>query len=389
MNKHTHQFLSFIYCISLSTIICANNQLNVPWAIIGAGPAGISVAGILIDSGVLPTQIAWIDPEFKVGRLGKYYGNVPGNAKVKQYIDFLKACKTFSEIRSESISLLYSMPPEQAPQLKFIIQPLQDITEHLKTKTIPIVDELVSLDFHDNQWYVGTKKQLIRADHVILATGSHPRQVHYEGVQQIPLDMALDKTALATYVKPEDTVGVIGSAHSALLIVKYLTEMPVKQIINFFNKSITYPTPVNGGIAWPESGLKGELAAWCQTVLAQHPPANLKRIFNTPELFKQWFPTCTKIIFAGGYDRNELPAINGDQTLYDNYDTSSGIIGPRLFGIGIAFPEKKIDALGNAQYMVGLPFFMPYIQKIVPEWMKKNLNLELYNFNDLFYISVL
>lgn len=364
-------------------------QLNVPWTIIGAGPAGISVIGILLDSGIQPNQIVWIDPEFNVGRLGKFYGNVPGNAKVRQYIDYLKACKEFSAVRSEAIDRLFSMPPETAPALKFIIEPLMDITQHLKTRTIPLVDIITSLDFHDNQWYVGTPKTVVRSDHVILATGSHPRQVHYEGVQQIPLDIALDKSALAKIVTPEDTVGVIGSAHSALLIVKYLTELPVKKIINFFNKSIVYPTPVNGGIAWPESGLKGELAAWCQTILAHNPPANLSRIFNTPDLFKMWFPSCTKIIFAGGYDRNELPAINGDQTLYDNYDTSSGIIGPRLFGIGIAFPEKKVDVLGNAQYMVGLPFFMPYIQKIVPEWMKKNINPDLYTFDDLFYISVL
>lgn len=389
MNDRMNKLLLALCCIIASTYSYSDEQLNVPWTIIGAGPAGISVIGILLDSGVQPEQIVWIDPEFNVGRLGKHYGNVPGNAKVIQYINFLKACKTFSEVRSEAIDLLYSMPPEKAPALKFIIQPLMDITQVLKTKTIPLVDILTSLDFHDNQWYVGTKKTVVRSDHVVLATGSHPREIHYEGVQQIPLDIALDKSALAQIVTPQDIVGVIGSAHSALLIVKYLTELPVKRIINFFNKSITYPTPVNGGIAWPESGLKGELATWCQTVLTLHPPKNLIRVFNTQALFHMWLPSCTKIIFAGGYDRNDLPAINGDTSLYGNYDTSSGIIGHRLFGVGIAFPEKKIDALGNAQYMVGLPFFMPYIQKIMPEWMKKTLNTRLYNFDDLFCISIL
>ena len=388
MNRTKQLVLSLCYMLISSITLC-DEQLNVPWTVIGAGPAGISVIGILLDSGILPNQIVWMDPEFNVGRLGKYYNNVPGNAKVKQYIDFLKACKAFGQVQSPSIDLLFSMPPEKAPALKFIIEPLLDITQYLKTQTIPLTDLLTSLEFHDDQWYVGTKNNLVRSDHVVLATGSHPREVHYEGVQQIPLDQALDKSILSTLITPNDTIGVIGSAHSALLIVKYLTELPVKKIINFFNKSIMYPTPVNGGIAWPESGIKGELATWCQNVLTKNPPANLMRVFNTPDLFKMWLPSCTKVIFAGGFDRNELPAINGDLSIYEQYNCSSGIIGPRLFGIGIAFPEKKIDALGNAQYMVGLPFFMPYIQKIMPEWMKKSLNTRLYSFDDLFSISIL
>lgn len=380
-------YISLTFLLMSSHLI--GSDLNVPWTVIGAGPAGISVVGVLMDAGVPPTQIVWVDPEFNVGRLGKYYNNVPGNAKVKQYIDFLKACKAFSEVQSESVLQLFSMQLDKTPPLKFIIQPLFDITQHLKAQTIALTDELVSLDFHDDQWHVGTKQSMVRSDHVILATGSHPRQIQFEGVQQIPLDMALDKTTLATYLKPDDVVGVVGSAHSALLIVKYLTSLPVRKIINFYNKSIVYPTPVNGGVAWPESGIKGELATWCQTILTHNPPANLMRIFYTPELMKMWLPTCSKIIFAGGFERNELPTINGSCSAYDNYDKSSGIIGPRLFGVGIAFPEKKIDSLGNAQYMVGLPFFMPYIQKIVPEWMKKNLNTRLYSFDDLFCISIL
>ena len=381
--------LAFMCCIIKTTFTNTNEQLNVPWTVIGAGPAGIAVVGILLDSGILPQQIVWIDPEFNVGRMGKYYANVPGNASVKAYINFLKACRAFGEVQSTAITTLFSMPLDKTPPLKFIVEPLLDITQHLKTKTIALTDELVSLDFHDDQWYVGTKKTVVRSDHVVLATGSHPREVQYEGVTQIPLDNALDKALLASKITAHDTVGVIGSAHSALLIVKYLTELPVKKIINFFNKSITYPTPVNGGIAWPESGIKGELATWCQTVLTNNPPANLTRIFNTPELLKLWLPSCTKIIFAGGFERNELPPIQGDASVYAQYDASSGVIGHRLFGVGIAFPEKKVDVLGNVQYMVGLPFFMPYIQKIVPEWMKKNLNTSLYNFDELFSISIL
>src|SRR5581483_3372211 len=197
------------------------------------------------------------------------------------------------------------------------------------------------------------------------------------------------KAALASYLTPDDKVAVIGSAHSALLIVKYLTELPVSLIVNFYKKPIVFPTPMTGGVAWQEAGLKGELAAWVRNVLFKNPPANLMRIFNGPDTLQPWLTICTKLIFAGGFDRNELPAVNGDPNIYDKYDCTTGSIGPRLFGVGIAFPQQKIDPLGNVEYLVGLPFFMPYIQQMVPEWMKKKLNRRLYEFKDLFEIKIL
>jgi hypothetical protein len=32
------------------------------------------------------------------------------------------------------------------------------------------------------------------------------------------------------------------------------------------------------------------------------------------------------------------------------------MIGPRCFGVGIAFPVEKIDPLGNVEELVGLPY---------------------------------
>ncbi len=390
MSRINIKNISLISLLLLTIQATANDySLNVPWTVIGAGPAGISVVGILLDSGVQTNQIVWIDLEFNVGRLGKYYQNVPGNAKVSQYITFLKACNTFGFCKSSAIDFLFNMPLDKTPELRFIIEPLYDITQYLKTKTIALQDELMALDFHDNQWFVDTKTTGLRSDHVILATGSHPRDLLYEGKKQIPLDQALDKKILAANLTKDDIVGVVGSAHSALLIVKYLTELPVKAIYNFYKKPIVYPTPVANGVAWQEAGIKGELATWTQNVLTKNPPINLKRIFNTPQAMKRWLARCTKIIYAAGFDRNELPSIGGDQTLYDNYDCSAGVIGPRLFGVGIAFPEKRIDPLGNVEYLVGLPFFMPYIQKIVPQWMQTKFNRSLYEFNELFTITIL
>lgn len=386
---HISSILLVVFACMSAQTFCKDTTYNVPWTVVGAGPAGIAVVGILMDSGVLPEQIVWLDPEFNVGRMGKFYQNVPGNAKVSQYISFLKACDTFSEVKSVAIDYLFSLAADKTPELKVIVNPLQDITNYLIKKVSAVQDVMLSLDFRANQWHINTNHSFIKSDHVILATGSHPRSLTYNGIPQIPLDMAVDKAALATYLSPDDKVAVIGSAHSALLIVKYLTELPVSLIVNFYKKPIVFPTPMSGGVAWQEAGLKGELAAWVKNTLLKNPPANVMRIFNGPDTLQPWLTVCTKLIFAGGFDRNELPPINGDATKYDKYDCTTGTIGPRLFGVGIAFPQQKIDPLGNVEYLVGLPFFMPYIQQMVPEWMKKKLNRRLYEFKDLFEIKVL
>jgi len=106
---------------------------------------------------------------------------------------------------------------------------------------------------------------------------------------------------------------------------------------------------------WQEAGLKGEVATWAKT-LRMNPPENFVRIYNTPDVLQSCLAECTKVICAVGFERNELPMINGDDSLYLNYDRSSGIIAPRCFGVGIAFPQQKVDPIGNVENLVGLPY---------------------------------
>ena len=66
-----------------------NNKFQ--WAVIGAGPAGIAAVGKLIDNGIRPSEILWIDPYFKVGDLGRYWHNVSSNTKAEFFTQFLNA----------------------------------------------------------------------------------------------------------------------------------------------------------------------------------------------------------------------------------------------------------------------------------------------------------
>lgn len=350
-------FVACIFCLTGSLRIEADQIEHAQWTVIGAGPTGTMCVGLILDSGVPANEIVWIDRDgFGVGRMGKYYKNVPGNGRVEQYIAFIQMCNTFKNIKSEAIDHLYSLAPTHAPALQVLTEPLQDITDHLRTHVRSYEAAMTGLDLHDNQWQIQTTAGSFVSDNVVLATGAKPKTIEYEGITQIPLDQALDKSLLADLITEHDCVGVIGSGHSAILILKYLSELSVNRVVHFFKKPIVYPVHTRIGIAWQEAGLKGDVAQWAKTVLETNPPKNMLRVFNTPQAMEDLLPQCTKIIYAAGFERNDLPPINGDCSIYANYNRNSGLIAPHLYGVGIAFPQEKVDPLGNVELLVGLPY---------------------------------
>lgn len=355
---------------------CHAHELSVPrndsvadWLIVGAGPAGIAVVGVLIDVGVNPQSITWLDPEFSVGRLGAHYGHVSANSQSKEFINLINACACFQECSCPAIDALKDLDLTKYYELNMIIEPLKCITDHLCTKVHAIRDQLVSLNFEESNWHIGTQQNsVIVANHVVLATGSHPKKLDYKTQQIIPLDVALDPCNLKELIQPQDTVAVVGDAHSAILLLKFLSEMPIYQIYNFYQSPITYAVNLDGWIINATTGLRGVAAEWAYNVLEKNPPANLARIKSTPAILEQMLPVCSKVIYAIGFERNALPPIN-DKIPVTQYNPTNGLIAPRLFGIGIAFPEKIVDHYGHDQYRIGFTSFMEYAQRIVPHWV--------------------
>ena len=166
------------------------------WAIIGAGPAGIVIVGLLLDLGVPRDQIVWIDPEFNVGRLGQYYETVPGNTKTCLYIDFIRACKTFQECSPKAIEELQKYELALEYSLSIIIKPLQQITECMRKRVDTQQTMLTGLEFADDKWHIECGNGFeCDADRVVLATGSYPRSLNYTDSPEIPLDMPQSRTS--------------------------------------------------------------------------------------------------------------------------------------------------------------------------------------------------
>ncbi len=367
----------------------ADHNADVTWTIVGAGPAGIAVVGLLLDLGVDGKTITWIDPEFNIGRLGKYYYHVPGNAKAIDYITFVNQCHAFQEYSSPALESLRMHDPNEFCTLAVIIDPLKDITHYLRGKIVARKNRITQLNFENKEWQIALSNDIQFSSHnVVLATGSHPRTLNYPCKEEVPLDLALDKPTLAKLVERDETIALIGGSHTAILILKYLYELGIQRIINFFRHPTTYYFDMGEGNPTNPNGLRGVVAKWAYNILEKQQPPNIIRIQNTTTARSSWLPVCDKIIYAIGYERNEIPLLNSNSHQLD-YDSSTGVISPRLFGIGIAFPEQVIDEASKPRNLIGLLDFMTYAQHIIPEWMKKYPHKHLLRFENLFTITLL
>jgi hypothetical protein len=324
------------------------------WAIVGAGLAGITALAVLIDCGVEPATIAWIDPEFNVGRVGKYYRNVPGNVQASRLLLYVNNCPYFKDINPSSFAKLCACNLDEFQPLHVIADPLIDFTAYLANKVTAIKDSIASLDYSKDHWVLQGTDCTINAQKVILAIGAHPKELNYD-IPVIPLDEAIDQDKLPTYVSPDDSIAVFGGMHSAILILKFLSECSVKQIINFYAEPYFYDAP----------GLEGVTALWAKNVLEQNPPSNLSRVLNSPENMARLLPMCNKVIYAIGYEPNPI-IVNGTSHLL--FDECSGVIAQDLYGIGIAFPPTGIV---NGQKIAknGLHAYLGYAKRLIPQWI--------------------
>jgi len=357
-----------LFSIFLLGLVLTSHAYHPTWTVIGAGPAGIVTVSTLIDNGTPADHIHWVDPSFTVGRLGAYYNNVPANSCVADFIEFLTGSATCIQHGYEAIAQLNTYDHASYQPLRVVTEPLQHITNNVRTVVHSHIGTAHTLDCVNGTWYTTCDTgETIASNYVVLATGARPRVLDYQVNDVIPLDAALNKDSLAQYVTSDDTVCVVGSAHSAILLLKYLTELSVRHIINLYRRPLIYAYHDGTNSIHPASGLKGIAAQWAYHVLEHNPPDNLTRVYNDEDNRDVYLPECTKIIYAVGYERNPLPTFSG--TEFATYDGRTGVIAPGLFGIGIAFPEQGTDSLGNREYLVGVNSFLSYAQRVVPYWM--------------------
>ncbi len=329
------------------------------WTVIGAGPAGIAAVGKLLDHGISPETIAWIDPHFQVGDLGRKWSSVSSNTKVALFLQFLNNCKAFSY--ESAYFPLHNLDPQTTCLLKYVVEPLQWITDHLKNTVTSFHDTAISITPSHSNWEIKTHQETLLSKNVILAIGAEEKRLSFPTHEVIPLEIALDAEKLKSAIHINETIGVFGSSHSAILILANLIK--THQVINFYRTPHHYAIYEADKILFDNTGLKGYAAEWAKNHLDDKRPPNLTRLFISDSAFKESVSLCNKLIYAVGFERRSVQGVG------PNYDHQTGIIAPGLFGLGIAFPQMHYDSLMNVEYRVGLWKFMDYLNTVLPLWI--------------------
>jgi cation diffusion facilitator CzcD-associated flavoprotein CzcO len=343
------------------------NHTSFDWAVVGAGPAGIAAIGKLLDHGVESKQIAWLDPEFKVGDFGTKWCNVSSNTRVNLFLKYFNECNAFEYSSAPKDFAINKTDPNKTCLLALAAEPLQWITDNLKSKVNAVNEKVQKLKPHDRHWEITLINSKLRAKNVVIATGADPKSLIFPGIEEIPLTTALDPDKLASACNNNDTVAVFGSSHSAVIILKTLLEQcDIKKVINFYLSPLRYAVYFDDWILFDDTGLKGTTAEWAREHIDGKLPAKLERIISNEENLRIALPLCNKAIYATGFQKRLIP-IEGMHTL--EYNDRSGIIAPGLFGFGIAFPEAKQDRFGTLEYRVGLWKFMDYLNRVMPIWL--------------------
>ncbi|MBE8167626.1 MAG: NAD(P)-binding domain-containing protein [Shewanella sp.] len=337
------------------------------WCVVGAGPAGIAAVGKLLDAGIEADKIAWVDPQFKVGDFQQKWHRVMGNTKVKSFVKYLTHCDSFDYAHAPSF-IINTFNTEKSCRLEHVAEPLQWITSNFRQKVTHFTASVKTLSMHKRQWHVELNNQTITADNVVLAHGAEPKTLSFDK-PNIALDVALNDEKLKQLDLKNQTIGVFGSSHSAMVVLENLLNCNVKKVINFYRQPLKYAIYLDDFILFDNTGLKDAAANWARQHIDGALPKNLQRVHCTGDTEPKEIVECTKTIYAVGFERRRNISIMpyGDSLQYND---TNGIIAPGLFGLGIAYPNRVVDPLGNAEYNVGLGKFMCFLDHVLPIWMK-------------------
>ncbi|KAF2769037.1 hypothetical protein EJ03DRAFT_363351 [Teratosphaeria nubilosa] len=391
--------------------------------VVGAGPAGVTVVGNLLERKVEP--ILWVDDGFDGGRVNRKYREVPSNTKVALFIDFATAVAPFRKIvsgvpgKDDKLQDLRSLDQGKGCQLSHAADMVLMLTEGLK-RTPGVVTQQgkmveAVLDDVSGKWDVkidpsNASAQNVtsaKAQRVVLCTGSSPSTQPFPGnvadAEPLDLDEALSPTKLSKLLSPlgPTTVSVIGASHSAILVLRNLYNLassskPDLKIRWFTRHALRYAEYMDGWILRDNTGLKGEVAVWAKQHLEPEvfPDSPVSQYIEAisydkqmeQETFHERLPGSDFICQAIGYNRDPIPTLKTSSgkeiTPYYDHEKGSftyvkesgcGTIGnlaplPGVYGAGIAWPERVKDPHGNVEYAVGFFKFMKYIKRVSPEW---------------------
>jgi cation diffusion facilitator CzcD-associated flavoprotein CzcO len=337
------------------------------WTVIGAGPAGIAAVGKLLDHGIAPEEIAWLDPAFSAGDLGAKWRSVSSNTQVGFFLSYLNDSPAFRFSAAPPMPL-GEVDPEETCALALVADPLVWVSDHLRERVETFETTATALFLERRQWRIDTQQQQLTSTNVILAVGAVPKRLDYPQLSEIPVEVALDPDKLADETLDDATIAVFGSSHSSMIVLPHLLRHPVKKVINFYRSPLRYAVYLDDWILFDDSGLKGRAADWARENIDGVLPDRLERCWVSSPDFEEKLAACDRVVYTVGFERRTLPETPQWGQL--DYNPNNGVLAPGLFGLGIAFPARATDRYGYVEYRVGLKKFIDHLDAVLPLWLR-------------------
>ncbi|KXJ92903.1 pyridine nucleotide-disulfide oxidoreductase-domain-containing protein [Microdochium bolleyi] len=246
--------------------------------VVGAGPAGVAAVGSLLDHLPPSPTVAWVDPDFKGGRVNRRYREVPGNTRTRLFVDFARSSTALARIASSApapnpVTALEGLPPDDTCSLAYAGDMVSMLIDGLGAHP--------ALDRHQGRvtaarWHQAAREWSVTIDDpasnssitrttplLVYCTGASPTLVPLPAPSSstflpspsstprlLELDTALKPSLLAkalvrtaTITTEAEagpiTVGVIGASHSAILV-----------LMNLYNLATTSPAHANLRVRW-------------------------------------------------------------------------------------------------------------------------------------------
>lgn len=365
--------------------------------VVGAGPAGITCVGNLLERHLAP--ILWVDDAFNGGRVNRMYREVPSNTKVKTFMDFALGVAPFRRIvsgvpqqsrwgeedaavvggKEDLLQAMRSLDPEKGCRLGHAADMCLMLTEGLRETAGVTAQEgrVAEATFDEGaaHWSVrlqpgsasSSEARTVQAKRVVLCTGSSPNNdplpVDIPNLQNLDLDTALSPTRLSSAISPlgPTTISVIGASHSAILVLMNLygiasTSKPDLKVRWLTRHPLRYAVFMDGWILRDNTGLKGEAAEWAKANLEPdvYPQSDVSKYIQRidyeagreKDVFLEGIPGSDFYVQAIGYNRDPIPTIktSGGGEVVPQFDHERG-----------TFNYVKESADGKVQSIEPLP----------------------------------
>lgn len=319
--------------------------------IVGTGAAGLLTLFCLSYTKIPAEEIVLIDPYHDGGDLQRKYCCIQSNTIWNQMLDILRS----KGVSLESLpSPWKDLDPTKPALLKHYIQLLRHLTKSYASQCQTLyatVSKLQNENGHVRVFYGENESLLTKV--CILTSGSSPKHLGFP-IPTIPLEIALHRSSLQTYVEPNQTVCVFGTAHSGTLILSNLNALQVNTHA-FYKGTAPFFFARDGHY----DGIKQESELIADDILSgKYPTTHLHSFTDTAEIIR-WTRKADWVVYATGFQHTPL-------TSSYTYNGSTGQIDglPNTWGFGIAFPNRASDGI---HWDVSLPSFFSHIEVQVPK----------------------